>query len=135
TGRASLSVHGIYSTGTIDRTSFAFNSDGTVSITDGLSQTRKFTFKNPVQFLVARYVTLDTACDYCGTNFTSRGYDANGYPSAGTDFRSYQTTSQYTANDSNGHPRGLETQRDEAVGRAGPANLYSRLSGISASRG
>ena len=118
TGRAVLSVHGPYLTGTIDHTSFAFNSDGTVSITDGLSQTRKFTFQNPVQFLVARNTILDTACDYCGGgNFTSRGYDTNGYPSTGTDFRSFQTTSQYTAVDSNGHPRGLETQRDEAVGQ------------------
>ncbi|MBS0556064.1 MAG: RHS repeat protein [Proteobacteria bacterium] len=117
-GRAILSVHGPYATGTIDHTSFVFNADGTVSITDGLSQTRKFTFQNPVQYLVARYVALDTACDYCGTNFTSRGYDANGYPSTGTDFRSFQTTSQYLANDSNSHPRGLETQLDEAVGQA-----------------
>ena len=116
-GRAILSVHGPYSTGTIDHTSFAFNADGTTTITDGLGQARKFTFQNPVQFLVARYVTLDTACDYCGTNFTSRGYDTNGYPSTGTDFRSFQTTSQYLANDSNGHPRGLETQLDEAVGQ------------------
>ena len=116
-GRAILSVHGAYTGGTIDRTSFAFNADGTTTITDGLGQARKFTFQNPVQFLVARDTVLDTACDYCGTNFTSRGYDANGYPSTGTDFRGFQTTSTYTATDSSGHPRGLETQRDEAVGQ------------------
>lgn len=114
-GRANLSVHGPFSTGTIDRTGFAFNSDGTTTVTDGLGQARKFTFQ--AQYLVARYTILDTACDYCGTNFTSRGYDTNGYPSTGTDFRSFQTTSQYTATDSNGHPRGLETQLDEAVGQ------------------
>ncbi|MHB8742699.1 MAG: RHS repeat-associated core domain-containing protein [Sulfuricaulis sp.] len=114
-GRANLSVHGSYTGGTIDRTAFAFNSDGTTTVTDGLGQARKFTFQ--VQYLVARYTVLDTACDYCGTNFTSRGYDTNGYPSTGTDFRGYQTTSQYTETDSNGHSRGLETQLDEAVGQ------------------
>jgi len=118
-GRAVLSVHGPYTGGTIDRTSLTFNADGTTSVTDGLSQARKFTFG--VQYLVARYTILDTACDYCGTNFTSHGYDTNGYPSTGTDFRGYQTTFIYNATTpagSNGTdavgPRGLETQHDEA---------------------
>jgi len=117
TGRATLSVHGAFLGGTIDRTSLQFNGDGTVTVTDGLSQARKFTFQS--LFTVKRYTVLDTPCDYCGTKFTSRGYDSSsGYPNTATDFRGYQTTFAYAANDSNGHPRGLETQRDEAVGQA-----------------
>lgn len=115
TGRAVLSVHGPYVGGTIDHTGFQFNSNGTVTVTDGLNQARTFTFQT--LFNVARYTILDTACDYCGTNFTSRGYDTNGYPSTGTDFRGFQTTSQYQATDSSGHARGLETQLDEALGQ------------------
>lgn len=106
-GRGVLSVHGPYSGGTIDRTSLAFNNDGTTSVTDALSQSRTFTFS--VQYLVARYTDLDTPCDYCGSKFTSRSYDSNGYPSSGTDFRGYTTGFTYDS-------RGLETQSDEATG-------------------
>jgi RHS repeat-associated protein len=108
-GWANLSVHGPYSTGTIDRTALAYNTDGTTTVTDGLGQARAFTFQ--VQYQVARYTDLDTPCDYCGSPFTSRSYDTNGYPSGGTDFRGTQTGFTYNA-------RGLETQRDEAKTQA-----------------
>lgn len=114
TGLANFSVHGPFSGGTIDKTSIAFNSDGTSSVTDGLGQTRSYSFN--VQNLIARYSALNNPCDYCGADFASRSFDTNGYPSSGTDFRGNPTTSSFAANDVNGHPRGLETQRDEAVG-------------------
>jgi RHS repeat-associated protein len=104
-GLANLSVHGAFSGGAVDRTALAFNADGTTTVTDALSQARKFAFQ--VNYLVARYTALDQPCDYCGSNFTSRTYDTNGYPSGGTDFRGYQTGFTYNT-------RGLETLRDEA---------------------
>lgn len=111
TGLANLSVHGPFSGGTIDRTSLVYNANGTTTVTDGLNQARVFTFKNPAQYLVPRYITLDQPCDYCGTSDASRTYDSNGYPSGATDFRSYQKGYTYNA-------RGLETQRDEAKTQA-----------------
>ena len=115
-GRANLSVRGPYSGGTIDRTALVFNSDGSVTVTDGLGQARIFGFT--AKYLVAHDSALNQPCDYCETLFTSRAYDANGYPANGTDFRGTQTTFAYTAVDGNGDPRGLETQRDEAVGQS-----------------
>jgi RHS repeat-associated protein len=115
-GHANLSVHGPFTGGTIDRTSFTFNADGTTTVKDGLGQVRTFKFQNPVQFLVARYVDLDQSCVYCNTHDASRGYDANGYPSASTDFRGTQSTSSYAALDSSGHARGLQTQLVEGIG-------------------
>ncbi|MDN5924142.1 MAG: DUF6531 domain-containing protein, partial [Xanthomonadales bacterium] len=106
-GKANLSVHGPFSGGTIDRTSLTFNGNGTTTVTDCMGQDRVFGFQ--VQFLVARGTALDEPCDYCGTNFASRIFDSHGYPSSGSDFRSFKTGFTYNA-------RGLETQRIEAVG-------------------
>ena len=117
-GHATLSVHGPFTGGTIDRTALAFNANGTTTITDGLGQARTFTFQNPVQFLVARHVALSQPCLYCDTHDASRTYDANGYPSAATDFRANKSTSVYAAVDASGHARGLQTQLVEATGYA-----------------
>ncbi len=117
-GHATLSVHGAFTGGTIDRTAFAFNANGTTTVTDGLGQARTFTFQNPVQFLVARHVALSQPCLYCDTHDASRTYDGNGYPSGATDFRSNKSTSSFAAVDASGHARGLQTQLVEATGHA-----------------
>lgn len=108
-GRANLSVHGAYTGGTIDRTSLAFNSNGTTAITDALGQTRNFGFN--VTFGVARQASLDQPCNYCGNPAKTTTYDANGYPLLATDFNGHVT--QYTYD-----IRGLEDQRVEAMGKA-----------------
>jgi len=105
-GRANLSVHGPFAGGTIDRTSFLFNANGTTTITDALNQARVYGFD--VKFGVARLGALDVPCDYCGHHTKAETYDANGYPDLVTDFRNFQTNYDYDS-------RGLETQRVEAI--------------------
>lgn len=105
-GRANLSVHGPFVGGTINRTSFAFNANGTTTVTDPLGQGRVFGFD--VKFGVARLGALDVPCDYCGHHTKTETYDSNGYPNLVTDFRNVQTDFDYDS-------RGLETQRIEAV--------------------
>ncbi|MFC3652911.1 RHS repeat-associated core domain-containing protein [Dyella humi] len=108
-GRANLSVHGAFTGGTIDRTSLAFNSAGTTTITDALGQARTFGFS--VSFGVARQASLDNPCNYCGAPAKTQTYDSNGFPASATDFNSDITHFTYDA-------RGLEDQRVEAVGLA-----------------
>jgi YD repeat-containing protein len=104
-GRANFSVHGPFSTGTIDKTSLLFNGDGTTTVTDGKNQQRVFGFR--VQYVVARVNALDQPCDYCAGSAKSKTFDSNGYPASARDFR--ETETLYTYN-----TRGLETQRIEA---------------------
>ena len=106
-GRANLSVHGLFN-GTIDRTSFVFNPNGTTTVTDALGQSRVSGFD--VKFGVARLSALDVPCDYCGTHTKAETYAANGYPDLVTDFRNFQTNYDYDS-------RGLQTQRIEALGQ------------------
>jgi RHS repeat-associated protein len=108
-GRANLSVHGPFTGGTIDRTSLAFNSAGTTTITDALGQARTFGFS--VSFGVARQASLDNPCNYCGAPAKTQTYDSNGFPASATDFNSHTTHFTYDT-------RGLEDQRVEAVGLA-----------------
>ncbi|HEY2344968.1 MAG TPA: phospholipase A2 [Xanthomonadaceae bacterium] len=112
-GRAVLSVHGPYTGGTIDKTVLTFNSNGTTGFTDALGQARTYGFT--VKFTVAHPASLDVACDSCSARDKSRGYDANGYPNASTDFDGNQATYAFAALDGNSHPRGLETQRVEGI--------------------
>ena len=107
-GRANLSVHGPFSGGTIDRTNFVFNANGTTTVTDALGQARIYGFT--VNFGVARLASLDQPCDYCGVPPQARTYDANAFPNLSTDFRGFQTDEDFNS-------RGLQTQRIEAVGQ------------------
>lgn len=106
-GRANLSVHGAYTGGTIDRTSLAFNSNGTTTITDALGQARTFGFS--VSYGVARQASLSAVCSYCGQPPKSQTYNANGFPASTTDFNNHTTNLTFDT-------RGLEDQRVEAVG-------------------
>ncbi|WP_306524235.1 RHS repeat-associated core domain-containing protein [Dokdonella sp.] len=108
-GRANLSVHGPFATGSIDRTVFAYNANGTTTVTDALNQSRVYGFD--VKFGVARIDALDQPCDECGRPAKSQTYDANGYTDLVTDFRDVQTDYDFNA-------RGLQTRRIEAVGTA-----------------
>jgi YD repeat-containing protein len=107
-GRGTLSVHGAYSGGTANRTSIAFNADGTTTVTDALAKSRTFGFT--AQLGVARSTLLDTPCDYCGQSATTQSFDANGNVAAATDFNGSVTTYNYDLT------RNLETSRVEASG-------------------
>lgn len=104
-GRANLSVHGLFASGTADRTSFIFNSNGTSSIINSYGVTRTYTFS--VSYRVARLASIDLACDTCVNVAKAKTYDVNGYPDVTTDFRNVTTNADYNT-------RGLETQRIEA---------------------
>jgi RHS repeat-associated protein len=113
-GRATSSVHGLFATGTIDKTTLVFNADGSTTFTDALGRPRTYGFD--VLFQVAHPASLDTPCDGCSAHDKARTYDPNGYTSGSTDFNGNGTTYNFTtALDSNGHPRGLETQRVEGI--------------------
>lgn len=103
--RAVLSVHGSYSSGTIDRTSLVFNSNGTSTITDALGKARTYGFS--VSQHVARLASLNEPCSTCANTAAVKTYDANGMPDATTDFSGNVT-------DQNFNSRLLETQRIEA---------------------
>ncbi len=117
-GRANLSVHGPFSSGTIDRTSLTFNADGTTTIIDGLGKSRVFGFD--VQHLVARIATLDQPCDDCAGAAKAKTYDTNGHPASARDFRDTETLYSYDV-------RGLEAQRIEANTIPNPANPSTRI--------
>ena len=104
--RGVLSVHGAYADGAIDRTTLAFNSDGTSTITDSLGQTRSYAFA--VQYHVARFAGLDAACASCVNTTQQRTYDGNGMPDVSIDFNGVQTDQDFNA-------RLLETRRIEAA--------------------
>jgi len=104
--RGVLSVHGDYTSGTIDRTALAFNSDGTSTITDSLGRTRTYSFA--VQYHVARFAGLNAACPGCANTTRQRTYDGNGMPDVSTDFAGNQTDQDFNA-------RLLETRRIEAA--------------------
>lgn len=112
-GRASASVHGPFASGTIDKTTFAFNAGGTTTITDALNQSRTYGFT--VQHLVAGLASMNQPCDYCDDAAQVKTYDANGYPDTETDFRGVVTEHDHNA-------RGLETQRIEAKSAPGAPN-------------
>lgn len=117
-GQANLSVHGPFLSGTIDRTSLLFNSNGTTTVTDGHGQQRVFAFG--VQHLVARVTSLDQPCDYCAGSAKTKTYDTNGYPASARDFRDTDTLTTYNS-------RGLETQRIEASTVPDPGNPPNRI--------
>lgn len=117
-GRANFSVHGAFSTGTIDKTSLVFNSNGTTTVTDGLNQPRIFGFD--VKYLVARTGSIDQPCDYCARAAKTKAYDANGYPQSTRDFRDTDTLFTYNT-------RGLETQRIEANTIVDPISPPARI--------
>lgn len=104
--RGVLSVHGDYTSGTADRTTLVFNSDGTSTITDSLGQTRRYGFD--VKYRVARFAALDASCQSCANTTHARTYDANGMPDVSTDFAGTTTDQDFNA-------RLLETQRIEAA--------------------
>ena len=108
-GRANLSVHGPYATGTADRTQFVFNANGTSTITSSLGAVRAYGFF--ASYHVARLASMNLPCDTCEGAAQSRSYDAIGYPNITTDFRG-------TTLDQDFNPRGLETQRIEALNDA-----------------
>lgn len=104
--RGVLSVHGDYTSGMIDRTTLAFNSDGTSTITDSLGRTRSYSFD--VHYHVARFAGLDAACPNCANTTRQRTYDGNGMPDVSTDFAGNQTDQDFNV-------RLLETRRVEAA--------------------
>lgn len=104
--RGVLSVHGAYSSGTIDRTSIVFNGNGSSTITDALGKARTFGFS--VSHRIARQASLDSQCLTCGNSTAAKTYDANGMPDTSTDFAGVVTDQNYNA-------RLLETQRIEAA--------------------
>ncbi len=112
-GRAVLSVHGPYATGTIDKTALVFNANGTTTVTDALGQARTYGFT--VVNTVAHPSALDVPCDTCAAHDQTRGYDSNGYSDASTDFNGNSATYAFAALDGSGRPRGLETQRVEGI--------------------
>jgi len=117
-GRATLSVHGPFAGGSIDRTALVFNADGTTGVTDALGQQRTFGFD--VKFQVARTAALDVPCDYCAGAAQTKAYDANGYPQSERDFRDTETLHTFDA-------RGLESVRIEANSIPDPANPAQRI--------
>ena len=104
--RGVLSVHGAYSSGTIDRTSLVFNSNGASTITDALGKARTYGFA--VSHRIARLASLDSQCLTCGNTAAAKTYDVNGMPDTTTDFAGSVTDQDY-----NGQL--LETQRIEAA--------------------
>jgi RHS repeat-associated protein len=120
-GRATSSVHGIFASGGIDKTTLTFNANGTTSFKDALGQTRSYGFD--VLYEVAHPASLSTVCSACSANDQTHNYDSNGYSSAKTDFDGNQSSYVFTAAlDGNGHPRGLETQRVEGIPPKGSTN-------------
>ena len=124
TGRAVLGVHGLYASGTIDKTTLTFNSNGTTSFTDALGQTRIYGFT--VKNTVAHPASLNVACDSCSAHDKARAYDANGYSSSSTDFNGNKMTFSFSALDANGHPRGLEGARYEGIPPTGSSDTSAK---------
>jgi len=93
----------------IDRNSFVYGNNNTVTHTDPLGAAELLTFTNTNGVL--NLASLDSPCGSCGTGtLKSRSYDAAGYVSSETDFNGNVTN--YTYDD----VRGLETTRVEASG-------------------
>jgi RHS repeat-associated protein len=112
-GRANLSVHGPYASGTVDKTLFTFNANGTSTITSRVTSTLSAvrTYGFSASYNVARLASMDLPCDTCSGAAQSRTYDTNGFPNVTTDFRG-------TTMDQDFNARGLETQRIEAANDA-----------------
>jgi len=104
--RGVLSVHGAYADGVVDRTTLAYNTNGTATITDSLGKARNYGFD--VKYRVARLASLDAPCASCGNTALAKSYDALGMPDVTTDFNGNNTDQDYDA-------RLLEIQRVEAA--------------------
>lgn len=95
---------------TIDKFSYAYNANGSTTLTDPLGLVVTFTYSNSAGVL--NLATASQPCSTCGAagKLSNLSYDAGGYLQSTTDFNGNKTN--YTFND----VRGLETQRVEAVG-------------------
>ncbi|MHB1273357.1 MAG: DUF6531 domain-containing protein, partial [Rhodanobacter sp.] len=95
--------------GNVGTTGITYNSNGTSTVQYplGHSVTMGFTTINGL----IRVASLDQPCGpQCNQPWQTRVYDANGYPSAYTDFNSHVTTTTYDS-------EGLLTQQIEAQGQ------------------
>ncbi|MEE9326712.1 MAG: DUF6531 domain-containing protein [Cocleimonas sp.] len=104
-GRAILSEHA----GQADKVTFAYNSDGTTTVTGALGDSRTYHFDLIQGGLKVKKITGDR-CQTCGNgHMKERTYDDNGYLSSYTDWNGNLTT--YTRD-----ATGLELSRTEASG-------------------
>jgi YD repeat-containing protein len=103
-GRAILSEHA----GGVDRVTFAYNVEGTTTVTDAFGQACTYTYTNLFGVKKLTEISGDP-CPHCGPQARSTSYDANGFVASRIDFNGHVTTYLHDA-------RGLETARTEAVG-------------------
>lgn len=102
-GRANLSEHA----GGANRTTLAYNTDGSAVVTNALGATRTYAFQTVLGVL--RYTAMSgSPCPTCGS--AAQTYDANGNRASGTDWNGNVATYQYDL------ARNLETSRTEASG-------------------
>jgi YD repeat-containing protein len=103
-GRAISTEHA----GAVEKYTFAYNTDGSTTVTDPLNTPRTYTYTTLLG--VKRVTGMTQPCATCGSSAASTTYDANGNVASRTDFNGTQTTYAYDLT------RNLETSRIEAVG-------------------
>jgi RHS repeat-associated protein len=104
-GRPTLSVHGVL-TSSIDRTTIAYPTVDTATVTDSLGTTSQFSFVDELG--VRKFGSMTSPCIGCGARFHSQTYDPDtGLIDLTTDFNGNVTDYDYDS-------RGLETRRVDA---------------------